>query len=259
MPTDEYEKVNRRAWQQLNNVGCEWTIPVSDSDLANAKEILDPYGWFPWDRLSRVLCLAAGGGQQGPLFAHLGLKVTVLDLSPAQLERDRAAAARFGLEIELVEGSMENLGALAGRQFDLVYQPVSAVYVPDVRRVYRGVYQLLAANGLYRVCHWNPIYTQLPEDDAWDGSGYRLVYPQTMRNQPIVQHWRQVGSERVPSVSWEFIHPLDELIGGLCDQGFVIARFREDAPAHLTGQPGSEEHLAAFVPRRFAILAAKDR
>ena len=36
-----------------------------------------------------VLCLAGGGGQQSAAFALLGAKVTVLDFSETQLERDK--------------------------------------------------------------------------------------------------------------------------------------------------------------------------
>ena len=90
-----------------------------------------------------VLCLAAGGGQQGPLFASLGLEVTVVDISPAQLETDREVAHRRGLAIETVEADMLDLSQLHGAGFDLVYQPVSALYVPDVPALDREVARTL--------------------------------------------------------------------------------------------------------------------
>ena len=40
----------------------------------------------------RVLCLAGGGGQQSVIYSLLGADVTVFDLTPEQLDRDRAAA-----------------------------------------------------------------------------------------------------------------------------------------------------------------------
>jgi 2-polyprenyl-3-methyl-5-hydroxy-6-metoxy-1,4-benzoquinol methylase len=62
-----------------------------------------------------VLCLASGGGQQGPLLAAAGASVTVLDASPRQLEQDRAVAARDGLVIRTVEGDMADLSMLPPR------------------------------------------------------------------------------------------------------------------------------------------------
>jgi 2-polyprenyl-3-methyl-5-hydroxy-6-metoxy-1,4-benzoquinol methylase len=51
-----------------------------------------------------VLCLAAGGGKHGPLYAAAGARVTVLDLSPAMLELDRQVARERGIGLELVQG-----------------------------------------------------------------------------------------------------------------------------------------------------------
>lgn len=45
--------------------------------------------WFPDLAGIDILCLASGGGQQGPVLAAAGAKVTVLDNSPRQLEGDR--------------------------------------------------------------------------------------------------------------------------------------------------------------------------
>jgi hypothetical protein len=49
-----------------------------------------------------VLCLASGGGQQGPILAAAGAKVTVFDNSANQLVQDRLVADRDGLTIETV-------------------------------------------------------------------------------------------------------------------------------------------------------------
>ncbi len=45
-------------------------------------------------RGKQVLCLAAGGGRHSSLYASAGAVVTVVDLSPAMLDLDRAAAKR---------------------------------------------------------------------------------------------------------------------------------------------------------------------
>ena len=48
-----------------------------------------PRGWFPAELAGvAVLCLASGGGQQGPVLAAAGAAVTVFDNSPRQLGRD---------------------------------------------------------------------------------------------------------------------------------------------------------------------------
>ena len=82
-----------------------------------------------------VLCLAAGGGQQGPILAAAGADVTVFDNSPRQLAQDRLVADRDGLAIRTIEGDMADLSAFADASFDLVVHPVSNVFAADVRPV----------------------------------------------------------------------------------------------------------------------------
>jgi hypothetical protein len=116
---------------------------------------------------------------------------------------------------------------------------------------------MLRAGGYYRVTHWNPLYTQMPEKGEWDGTAYRLVHPQSLRGTPIPQSFWMIGEREVAGTRWEFIHPLDELIGGLCDAGFAITRFREPERGDPNAPPASYAHLAAYVPPMLAIMARK--
>lgn len=60
----------------------------------------------------KVLCLASGGGQQSVAFALLGADVTVLDISPSQLERDRKAAEHYGIKVHLVQGDCSTMDGI---------------------------------------------------------------------------------------------------------------------------------------------------
>ena len=63
-----------------------FAIPARDEDFQEPLKILDPLGWLGGDvRGQRLLCLAAGGGKHGPLYAAAGAEVTVVDISPAML------------------------------------------------------------------------------------------------------------------------------------------------------------------------------
>src|SRR5579875_1156533 len=144
-----YSSVNRAGWNRLKEQGLFLTQAYGPDEFAHARTLLDPAGWLPWARIRTVLCLASGGGQQGPLFASLGCRVTVVDLSPEQLATDRAAARRYGLDLTCVEADMLDLSPLRGQTWDLVFQPVSSLYVPDVRQCYRQVAAVTRPGGLY--------------------------------------------------------------------------------------------------------------
>jgi GT2 family glycosyltransferase/SAM-dependent methyltransferase len=252
----DYRAVNRRAWSYWAGAGSPSSQPVGDADFASAREWIDPRGWIDWDDVKTVLCLASAGGQQAPLFASLGCKVTLVDLSPEQLAIDERVAAERGLEIELIEGDMLDLSQLAGRSYDLVYQPISACYIPYVRPLYRQVHDLLRPGGLYDVEHWNPTSMQLWQLGRWDGRAYRLVHPQRS-GVPVRWNFDAAVGADGPVYSLHYIHPLEKLLGVLCETGFVIERFGERTNGDPRAQPGSEEHLAAYAPPYFRLLARR--
>jgi hypothetical protein len=79
---------NQEAWDRQVESGNEWTVPVGPDVVEAARrgqwEVLltetkpVPSAWFPEMAGAVVLCLASGGGQQAPVFAAAGAKVTVL-------------------------------------------------------------------------------------------------------------------------------------------------------------------------------------
>ncbi|MBV9269093.1 MAG: class I SAM-dependent methyltransferase [Acidobacteriaceae bacterium] len=247
---------SRRAWAVLAADGGFCSRPYGEEELATARELLDFQNWIPWDEVRSVLCLAGGGGQQSALFASLGCRVTVVDLSTEQLALDRAVAEQHGFEIECREANMVDVGSLFSEAFDLVYQPISAHYTPDVRALYKSVCKTLRPGGYYWVEHWSPFQMQLAALDAWDGDAYRLAEPQ-MPRKPIPWIHGTAAPRTVPHVSWQYIHSLDDLIGGLCESGLKLRRFAERPQSDLGAEPGSEAHLAAYIPPFLALFAQR--
>src|SRR5262245_20595016 len=131
---------NREAWNKQVEKGNEWTIPVSPESVAAARRgewrgLLTESRYVPRDCVPNltgldVLCLASSGGQQAPIFAAAGARVTSYDNSPRQLERDRFVAERERLEIQTVEGDMLDLSVFADECFDFIFHPVSNLFAP---------------------------------------------------------------------------------------------------------------------------------
>ena len=95
----------------------------------------------------RVLCLASAGGQQTVLFTLAGARVTVLDISAGQLAADQRAAAHYGYALDAVKGDMRDLSMFADESFDLIYQPISACFIPDLLPLYREAFVSSGAVG----------------------------------------------------------------------------------------------------------------
>src|SRR4029450_12084334 len=115
---------NRRAWDERVREGECFTRPARDEDFADPLKTVDGLGWLDGDiRGRRLLCLAAGGGKHGPLYAAAGASVTVVDIRHAMLELDRQVAAERKLDLRTVLTSMDDLAAFHSGEFDIVIHP----------------------------------------------------------------------------------------------------------------------------------------
>jgi SAM-dependent methyltransferase len=227
---------NREAWNKEVDDGNPWTIPVSVGVIAAARRgdwqiILTPTkpvpkDWFPKLAGCDVLCLASGGGQQGPILAAAGADVTVYDNSPKQLAQDRAVAERENLHICTVEGDMRDLSVFGEEVFDLIVHPVSNCFVPDVRPVWREAYRVLRHGGAILSGFDNPVlYLFDPAKEKEGVLQVRFSLPYSELSS-IGEEERAMHFGKDSPL--EFGHTLQDQIGGQIDGGFVIAGFYED-------------------------------
>ena len=248
---------NRQAWNHRVEKGNRWTVPVSPAGIAAARSgdwqvVLTPTKpvpreWFPHLAGLEVLCLASGGGQQGPILAAAGAAVTVLDASPAQLAQDRHVADREGLEIRTVLGDMADLSPFADDSFGLILHPCSNCFVPDVRPVWREAFRVLRPGGVLLSGFANPV--QYIFDDALAEQGtlhVRHAIPYSDGTSLSDAERQRFIDRSEPLV---YGHSLADQIGGQLDAGFVLAGFYDDAdPTHP---------LAKFLPTFVATKAIK--
>lgn len=246
---------NREAWDLRARIRAPYVDTAADSDFLDPLRCADPRGWLGGSVQGvRMLCLAAGGGRHGPLFAAAGAEVTVLDLSPAMLALDRESAARRALRMRTVEGSMDDLSIFADRSFDVVFQPVSSCYLPKLDRLFSEVARVLKLGGLYLSQHKQPSALQAGSDWVAQENGYVVGMPCVSgailpAESPHALH-REAGT-------FEFLHRLQDILGGICRAGMVI----EDVVEPRRGGPsfpvGSFEHRSGFLPPFIAMKARR--
>jgi SAM-dependent methyltransferase len=188
-----------------------------------------------------VLCLASGGGQQGPILAAAGATVTVFDNSPSQLTQDRLVAEREGLQIETVQGDMADPSAFTESRFDLIFHPVSNVFVPAVEPVWREAYRVLKSGGSLLSGFTNPVY-YLFDFFALEAGELRVAHriPYSDIESLSEQDRAKLAAQDAPL---EFGHTLDDQIGGQIAAGFVLTGFYEDIDADtILGK-----HIPSFI------------
>jgi len=261
MDPEAVRRYNRDAWNRQVREGNRWTVPVDSRTIARARRgdwqvvltptIPVPRAWFPEElRACRLLGLAAGGGQQGPVLAAAGADVTVYDNSPAQLAQDRSVAAREGLALRTVEGDMRDLSAFADSSFDLVFHPCSNAFVPEVRPVWNEAFRVLRSGGRLLAGFSNPVRYLF--EHSWSGDGPLRVRHTIPYSDLTARSAEELAAIRERGEPLEFGHTLGDQIAGQLDAGFVLRGFFEDRY-----DPADSDALSSYLATFIATFAEK--
>lgn len=243
---------NRAAWNRLAENRSQFTKLATDEECRNPLQTLDSRGWLPASVEGKsVLCLASGGGWQSILYAAAGARVTVVDLSNKMLQLDEQEARRRGLQVKIVETAMDDLSMLHEAEFDIVHQPVSTCYVPDIEAVYREIARVLRPGGLYISQHKTPTSLQITHRDQQNRYVIGLEYYQQGALPKVEDRaYREDGAT-------EYLHRWDQLVGGLCRTGFVIEDLREPLRADPSAPVGHFRYRGRFVAPYVRIKARR--
>jgi SAM-dependent methyltransferase len=250
----DIREYNSAAWDREVGRGNEWTRAVGPEVIREAREgrwevLLTetkpvPREWFPELNGLGVLCLASGGGQQAPVLAAAGARVTVLDNSLKQLEQDRLVAEREGLALTTVEGDMADLNGFEDESFDLVFHPCSNLFVPDVRPVWREAFRVLRRGGTLLAGFVNPVIYLFDQRLSERGVlQARHALPYSDLESLTKEECRDFIQKGEPL---EFGHTLADQLGGQTDAGFHITSLYEDR--HRT-HPAAQ-YTATYIATR---------
>ena len=147
---------------------------------------------------------------------------------------------------------MDDLSTLDAASFDIVIQPVSTCYVPDVRAVYREVARITAPGGVYISQHKQPASLQSEATPGVQGYWLNTPYYHVGPLAPLLRE-----SEHRELGTIEFLHRWEDLLGGLCREGFVVEDVTEPHHDNAQAQPGSFAHRSRFIAPYVAIKARR--
>lgn len=224
-----YQKINSETIDRWVKEGWEWGVPISHEEYLNAlngdwKVLLTPTKpmpktWFPGSISGlNILGLASGGGQQMPIFKALGADVTVLDYSKEQLKSEELVAKRENYHINIVHYDMTKRLPFDDESFDIIFHPVSNVYVEDVYHIFKECYRILKKNGIL-VCGLDNGINFITNDE--NKIENKLPF-NPLKNQEQMDLLLKEDS------GVQFSHTLEEQIGGQLKAGFILTDLYED-------------------------------
>ena len=252
---DQLSHVNRSRWNALAKANVEWSQPFLDFSVEQAEANIYRYDILKDVCKQEVLCLASGGGQDSVAFGLLGAKVTVMDLSDIQLERDTLAAQHHNLHVKTIQGDMRDLSLFPADNFDVVWQPYSVNFISSVDTVFKEVARVLKPGGYYYLGFANP-FVHAVDDEAWNGTAYPLTRPYIDGEEvslyfPHWDVWQEDGEVVKVDSPREFRHSLSTILNTLAKNHFTFLHLQEYIVAEKDPEPGSWPHFTQVAPPWF--------
>lgn len=255
------ETVNRHAWNKATAEQCPWVRPVSKETIDRARSgdwavtlagpRAVPGHWFGKIASCRILCLGSGGGQQAPILAAAGAEVTSLDISDEQVRRDQELSDEHDLQINCVQGTMTDLSRFSESLFDVIFNPVSIVYIDDLESLWGGCQRVLKPKGRLMVGTINPYSFLFEENEGLGDSGLIAKY-----SLPFLEEDELSADEVERAIARGMIfcrsHTMEDIIGGQARAGFAITDLVESRRTDARAPS-----INRLCPTYFATLAVK--
>ena len=224
----KYQDINSKTIDRWCDEGWEWGQPISHETYmyaVNGKwEVLltptkpVPHDWFLPFKGCKILGLASGGGQQMPIFAALGAEVTVLDYSVRQLEKEEMMSKKEGYNIRIVRADMTEKLPFEDGEFDLIFSPVSFVYVEDIKPIFKECYRILRPNGVLLCGLDNGVNFISNNEDVIENQ-----FPfNPLKNK---DQYKMLQDD---DCGIQFSHNMEENIGGQLKAGFSLVDIYDD-------------------------------
>ena len=162
--------------------------------------------------------------------AHLGARPVGLDYSPVAVAAARDIAARAGrADVAFVESDVHDARAALEGDFDLVYVTWGAInWLPDIAAWARVVASLLRPGGRLFLAESHPVTLCLEEREGRIEAAYDWRTP-VDRPLTFEAETTYTGDERKleNTASYEWIHPLSDIVAGVVDAGLAVTRLTE--------------------------------
>ncbi|WP_309068373.1 class I SAM-dependent methyltransferase [Microbacterium sp.] len=198
--------------------------------------------------------------------ARAGATVTGVDFSPEALAAAERLAARHGVDATWVLSDVLDARAAVTGDFDVVYTSIGTIsWLSDLNRWAAQIAGLLRPGGLFYIRDGHPALYALDENAPGLHIAYR--YFPNGRAQQWDEQTTYVGDGTLSSTrTYEWPHPLSEVVNALIGAGLQILRLDEDTTLpwrfsdRMVEVPGGwawPEQERDRVPSTFTVVARR--
>lgn len=207
-------------------------------------------------------------------WARRGATVTGVDFSGEAIGAARALAAEVGVPATFVQSDVYDLPSVLRGEFDIVFASHGVLcWLPDLERWVAVAAHFMRPGGLFCLIDGHPV--PLLFDDTRDDRELRIAYPYFHPGGDAGAPLRceRRGSYAAPdapfdSVTYQWVHPLSEVVGAVLGAGLRLQSFEEYSYAAWAMLPWMVERPdgmwelpegALSLPMMFSLTAAKER
>ena len=195
-------------------------------------------------RGKHVLEVGCGGGQCSIAFAKRGAIATGIDLSDAQVGFARGLARENGVEASFLQGSADDLSAIAEASQEVVFSAYALMYVEHIDRCFAEVARVMKPGGLFVFSLDHPFWYCVAEKEM------RIVF--SYFDTVYWYDWEQAGLESHPRVE-QFQRTVGDWFRALRGAGLEVLDIIEPEPVEEgSGQDWGEY----YSPERQRMVPA---
>lgn len=176
-------------------------------------------------RGKRLLHLQCHFGQDTLSWAREGAVVTGVDFSGEGIRLARELSAESGLPGTFIQADVLDLPRELDAQFDVVFTSYGVlIWLPDLRPWAAGIARCLKPGGTFYIVEFHPLLWMLDES----GDGFQYSYFGGTEPEAFAGTGSYADrSAEVPHTSFEWAHPLSEIVTALVEQGLRLEFIHE--------------------------------
>lgn len=221
---------NRRHWDEIVPIHAESDFyDVASFKAGESKLKPVELGELGDVRGKSLLHLQCHFGLDTLSLAREGAIVTGVDFSERAIETARALAEETSIEARFLVSDIYALPKALEGEFDIVFTSYGVLcWLPDIPRWAQVAAGFVKPGGTFYIVEFHPFASVF--DDAQDVTGLHVRYPYFPSDEPLrfeVDGTYAASAKLERRVTYEWPHPISEVVSALIDAGLRIEFFHE--------------------------------